>query len=439
MIERAALENLRKWKDDSDRKPLVMKGLRQVGKTSLLKRFGEECFEDTAYFNFDEQKDLSDLFSGNITPSVIVESLSIMHGKSIVPGKTLLILDEIQECNEALNSLKYFCEEMRDQHVATAGSFLGVALSKPSSFPVGKVDFMTLYPLSLKEFILAHDEKMLALNLEKITPDKPVPKPIFEKYSDYLKKYFMIGGMPEAVAKWINTKDIDKTETVLKNILTAYELDFAKHAPVKDIPKIGEIWDSIPNQLSRENKKFIYNAVRSGARAREYEDALNWLKGAGLIYKVTKITKPHLPISSYSDPPSFKTYMADIGLLRVKSDLPAEVFLNSSNLFTEFKGAMSENFVLNEIICSGINQPYYWTSDATAEIEFVIQSGAKVVPVEVKSGTNVSSKSMIVYRQHYKPGTLIRASLKSIGFEEGLLSLPLFAVSETTRLLSCLD
>ena len=271
MIERAALENLKKWKDDSDRKPLVMKGLRQVGKTSLLKRFGDECFEDTAYFNFDEQKELSDLFSGNITPSVIVESLSIMHGKSIVPEKTLLILDEIQECNEALNSLKYFCEEMRDQHVATAGSLLGVPLSKPSSFPVGKVDFMTLYPLSLKEFILAHGEKMLALNLEKITPDKPVPKPIFEKYSDYLKKYFMIGGMPEAVAKWINTKDIDKTETVLKNILTAYELDFAKHAPVKDIPKIGEIWDSIPNQLSRENKKFIYNAVRSGARAREYE------------------------------------------------------------------------------------------------------------------------------------------------------------------------
>ncbi|HPA55807.1 MAG TPA: AAA family ATPase [bacterium] len=435
MIERRALEDLKKWKDDSDRKPLILRGIRQVGKTSLLKRFGEECFEDTAYFNFDSQKDLSDLFKGNITPHSVVESLGVLRGSLIKPGKTLLILDEIQECSEALNSLKYFCEEMRELHVATAGSFLGIALSRPSSFPVGKVDFLTLYPVSLKEFISANGEEMLALNLANISPDKPVPKPIFEKYSDYLRKYFMIGGMPEAVAKWVDTGDIEKVEKVLKNIINAYEIDFSKHAPVKDTPKISEIWNSLPNQLSKENKKFVYTVVRSGARAREYEDALNWLKNAGIVHKINKISKPHLPVSSYCDPSSFKIYLADIGMLRVKSNLSAAVFLDKNKLFTEFKGAMSENFVLNEMISSGIEQPFYWTSEATAEVEFIIQSDTSVIPVEVKSGTNVSSKSMTVYRQNYKPQTVIRTSLKNIGSENGLLSLPLFAISEIKRIL----
>ncbi len=435
MIERRALEDLKKWKDDSDRKPLILRGIRQVGKTSLLKRFGEECFEDTAYFNFDSQKDLSDLFKGNITPHSVVESLGVLRGSLIKPGKTLLILDEIQECSEALNSLKYFCEEMRELHVATAGSFLGIALSRPSSFPVGKVDFLTLYPVSLKEFISANGEEMLALNLANISPDKPVPKPIFEKYSDYLRKYFMIGGMPEAVAKWVDTGDIEKVEKVLKNIINAYEIDFSKHAPVKDTPKISEIWNSLPNQLSKENKKFVYTVVRSGARAREYEDALNWLKNAGIVHKINKISKPHLPVSSYCDPASFKIYLADIGMLRVKSNLSAAVFLDKNKLFTEFKGAMSENFVLNEMISSGIEQPFYWTSEATAEVEFIIQSDTSVIPVEVKSGTNVSSKSMTVYRQNYKPQTVIRTSLKNIGSENGLLSLPLFAISEIKRIL----
>jgi predicted AAA+ superfamily ATPase len=435
MIERRALEDLKKWKDDSDRKPLILRGIRQVGKTSLLKRFGEECFEDTAYFNFDSQKDLSDLFKGNITPHSVVESLGVLRGSLIKPGKTLLILDEIQECSEALNSLKYFCEEMRELHVATAGSFLGIALSRPSSFPVGKVDFLTLYPVSLKEFISANGEEMLALNLANISPDKPVPKPIFEKYSDYLRKYFMIGGMPEAVAKWGATGDIEKVEKVLKNIINAYEIDFSKHAPVKDTPKISEIWNSLPNQLSKENKKFVYTVVRSGARAREYEDALNWLKNAGIVHKINKISKPHLPVSSYCDPSSFKIYLADIGMLRVKSNLSAAVFLDKNKLFTEFKGAMSENFVLNEMISSGIEQPFYLTSEATEEVEVIIQSETSVIPVEVKSGTNVSSKSMTVYRQNYKPQTVIRTSLKNIGSENGLLSLPLFAISEIKRIL----
>lgn len=436
MIERDLMKNLKEWMNDEDRKPLVLKGLRQVGKTSLLKKFGKKHFKDTAYFNFETQKDLCDLFKGNISPERIIDSLSIMHGSSITTGETLLILDEIQECNEALNSLKYFCEDMRKLHIATAGSLLGIALSKPSSFPVGKVDFMTLFPLSLKEFIKANAEPMMVSNLEKIDLNQPIPKPLFEKYSDYLKKYFITGGMPEAVEKWINTKDIEKTEKVIRNILSAYELDFAKHAPVKDIPKISEIWKSIPNQLARENKKFVYTAIRSGARAREYENAMNWLKDAGLMHKITRITKPHLPISSYSDPSSFKLYFSDIGLLRVKSNLPASVFLETNRLFTEFKGAISENYVLNEMIACGINLPFYWTSNATAEVEFVIQSETKVIPIEVKSGINVSSKSLGVYRKFYKPETSIRASMKNIGIENDLISLPLFMVSEIKRILA---
>lgn len=439
MIKRDLLEKLKQWKDDNDRKPLVLKGLRQVGKTSLLKAFGKECFENTAYFNFETQKNLSDLFKGDIFPQRIVDGLSVLNGTSIVSGRTLLIFDEIQNCGEALNSLKYFCEEMRDLHVASAGSLLGIALSKPASFPVGKVDFMTLYPLCVKEYLTACGNDLLAKNLEKTSYKESIPAPIFEKYCDLLKSYFITGGMPEAVAKWIETKDLGKTEQILKNILLAYEYDFSKHAPVKDIPKIRELWESIPNQLARENKKFVYTAVRSGARAREYEDALNWLKDAGMIYKISKISKPNLPVSAYSDQSSFKIYMADVGLLRIKSRLPASVFLEGSSIFTEFKGAMSENFVLAELIGSGMDQPYYWTSASTAEIEFVVQSEAQIIPVEVKSGTNVQSRSMTVYRELYKPEVEIRISLKNVGMANNILSIPLFMTSEIKRLLKILN
>jgi predicted AAA+ superfamily ATPase len=318
-------------------------------------------------------------------------------------------------------------------HIASAGSLIGITLSKPASFPVGKVNFMTLYPISLKEFIYASGEDLLADALSMTGADHPIPKALFDKFSDMLKYYFIVGGMPEAVAKWIESRDIEKTEVILRDILAAYELDFAKHALVKDIPKIREIWDSIPNQLARENKKFVYTAVRSGARAREYEDAVNWLKDAGLIYKIYNISKPNLPLSAYSDSASFKIYMADTGLLRVKSRLPATVFLGDDNLFTEFKGAISESFVLSEMISSGIDQPYYWTSNAAAEVEFIIQQETDIIPVEVKSGTNVRSKSLYEYRKRYNPEKAIRMSMKNIGIEKGLLSLPLFMASEIKR------
>lgn len=435
MIQRNIIHQLQSWRDSAARKPLVLRGLRQVGKTSLLKQFGSLCFEDTAYFNFEANKGIADLFKGNIDPQRIVEALSILHGTSIQPGKTLLILDEVQECGQALNSLKYFCEELRELHIAAAGSLLGIALAGPSSFPVGKVDLLTMYPVSLKEFIAAQGDEMLVANLADITPQHSIPRPIFEKYSDHLTRYFITGGMPEAVATWVETKDLEKTESVLKNILTTYELDFAKHAPVKLISKIREIWHSIPNQLARENKKFTYTAVKTGARAREYEDALNWLKDAGLVYKILRITKPHLPIASYADSFAFKVYLADIGLLRMHSNLPASVFLDTHRLFTEFKGAMSENYVLTELIASGLDQPFYWTSKATAEIEFILQAGTQVVPVEVKSGTHVASKSMAEYRRRYEPATEIRISMKNIGVEKSLTALPLFMVSEIKSLI----
>jgi len=435
MIKRHLFEKLKKWMIDKDRKPLILKGLRQVGKTSLLKKFGEECFESTAYFNFETDKNLADFFNGSISPDRIIQGLSILSGISIQPGRTLVIFDEIQECNNALNSLKYFCENKRELHLVAAGSLLGIALSKPASFPVGKVDFMTLYPLSVSEIIMSAGNDLLFDNLKKIELHEPIPEPIFDQYNDFLKTYFITGGMPEAVAKWIESKDLEKTEQIIKNILQAYEYDFSKHAPAKDIPKIREIWESVPNQLGRENKKFVYTALKPGARAREYKDAINWLKDAGLVYKISRISKPNFPISSYVDPSSFKIYMADVGLLRVKSRLPASVFLESSRLFTEFKGAMSENFVLNELISSSGEQPFYWTSDAAAEIEFIIQSDTKIVPVEVKSGTNVQSKSLKVYRNRYKPEVEIRISQKNVGKENNMISLPLFMSSEIHRLL----
>lgn len=417
---------LDQWKKDPRRKPLVLQGIRQVGKTYLLKEFGARAFSDTAYFNFEEQRALADYFKGEIKPSRIVEGLSISRGAPIIPGTTLIIFDEIQEAPEALNSLKYFQEKMPEQHIACAGSLLGVSLSQHASFPVGKVDFMTLRPLSFHEYLVVLGEKSLADLCASTNSAEPIPAPLFERLTELLKTYFLTGGMPEPVAIWSDTRDISLVERALKAILRSYELDFAKHVPTKDIPRVRQIWDGLPGQLARENRKFVYAAVRGGARAREYEDAMNWLRNAGLVHKVHRVKKPDLPLSAYEDVSAFKLYLPDVGLLRAKADLPAAAFVEGHRLFTEFKGALAENFALQELLSASDAGVYYWTSEGIAEVEFVTRFDDRVVPIEVKSGDNVRSKSLALYRERYRPATAVRVSLRNLGREGELLSVPLF-------------
>ena len=432
-MKRSLMTCLAAWKDTPARKPLIMKGIRQVGKTWLLQEFGRRHFHDTAYFNFEENRSLDDYFKGDINPKRIIDGLSILHGKKIIPGQTLIIFDEIQESNAALNSLKYFHETLPSQHIACAGSLLGIALSKPGSFPVGKVNFCTLRPFTFFEFLQAGGEEMMADYLEKVDSSETIPLPLFNKCIELLKTYFIVGGMPEPLATWLNTKDIHLTEKTQKEIIQAYELDFSKHAPPTDIPKLHMIWNSIPSHLSRENRKFVYSVIKKGARAREYENAIVWLENAGLILKINRISKPGLPLVSYTDTQAFKIYFPDVGLLRVMSKLSSKAFVEGNRLFTEFKGALTENFVLQELISRReIYLPCYWTSRATAEVEFIVQVDDTIIPVEVKSGISVKSKSLKVYREKYLPETAIRSSLLNLKKENGLLNIPLFLSSRIT-------
>jgi predicted AAA+ superfamily ATPase len=331
------------------------------------------------------------------------------------PQKTLIVFDEIQFCNRALTSLKYFCEDAPEYHIAAAGSLLGIALSKPLSFPVGKVDFHTLYPMNFYEFLLANGEDLLCEQLENLPAGKPVPEAFAKKLEEYLKNYYICGGMPEAVDSWVSEKNIEKLDAILQKILDSYELDFAKHAPANEFPKLSAIWHSIPVQLARENGKFIFSHVKKSLRAKDLEDALEWLLSAGMVYKVAKIEKPFMPMSSYADFSFFKLYMADIGLLRRMSKLPAMAFLETSGVFKEFKGVVTENFVLCELVNKNGEVPFYWKSGNSAEVDFVIQDGMDIVPVEVKSAGNVRARSLAEYVKKYSPGKTIITSLKNTG------------------------
>jgi len=427
-MERNLITKLVAWKDRKRRKPLILEGARQVGKTWLLTKFGAEYFQDVAYFSFENNPSLADFFKDNISPTRLINSLSLLRGKKIVCGETLIIFDEIQESNRALNSLKYFCEEMPDQHIVCAGSLLGVTLSSPSSFPVGKVDFERLYPMNFNEFLKANNKKMLADYITDKSDLTSIPMPIFKELEQYLTYYFVTGGMPAVVASWIEGQDIDAVDRELHNILRSYELDFSKHPPLSDIPKIQHIWGSIPSQLAKENRKFRYNKVKSGARAREYENALTWLEKAGFILKVHAVTTGHFPLSAYKDSSMFKIFLLDIGLLRILSRLSAAMILNGDSGYSLFGGALAENFIAGELLTFTGDVPYYWRSKATAEIDFIIQRNDVVVPIEVKSGTNVYSQSMKVYREKYKPERSLRFSMKNITHDSGLTNLPLFFV-----------
>ncbi|HEY0826838.1 MAG TPA: ATP-binding protein, partial [Bacilli bacterium] len=384
-MKRSLSSQLIAWKNNRDRKPLIIKGVRQCGKTYLLKDFGETHYEDIAYFNFEGNSSLQARFEVDLDVRRIITELGIMRNMAIKPQLTLIIFDEIQFCNKALTSLKYFCENAPEYHIVCAGSLLGIALSKPLSFPVGKVDFLTLRPMNFYEFLLAHGEAMLCDYLEQLSPVHKVSELFVEKLESYLKHYYITGGMPEVVDKWIRTKDVSEIEIVQQKILDSYELDFAKHAPAKDFPKLSAIWRSIPEQLAKENSKFIFSQVRQGLRAKDLEDALEWLLSAGLAYKVMKIEKPFLPLSSYADHTFFKLYMVDIGLLRKISNLPAQAILEKNERFKEFKGALAENYVLCELVNLQESTPFYWKSGNTAEVDFVTQVHMDIVPIEVKS------------------------------------------------------
>lgn len=423
-MKRSFTASLHKWKTQKDRKPLLLKGVRQSGKTYLLKEFGRQAYADMAYFNFEGNEPLQKCFDRDLDPERIITELGVLRHKAIKPGETLLVFDEIQFCNRALNALKYFYENAPRHHIACAGSLLGVALSKPLSFPVGKVDLRILRPMSFYEFALANgEEKMLAF-LSGLGREKPVPETFTGRLTDLLAAYYIVGGMPEAVAKWIETRDVAEVEAVQRRILDSYELDFAKHAPVSDIPKLNLIWKSIPSQLARESGKFVFGHAKPGARSKDLEDALEWLISAGLVYKITKIEKPFMPLAAYADRTYFKLYVSDVGLLRKMAGLPADAVKATLDAYREFKGALAENYALTEMLNLDFDQLFYWKSANTAEVDFVTQYNGLIVPVDVKAGRN-RARSLMEYRKKYAPEISIKTSLENISGKE-VKNIPLY-------------
>lgn len=429
------MESLRAWKRQSHRNPLLLMGARQVGKTFILKKFGEEEYENTVYLNFENNIPLCKLFEESLDPEVLLKVLAIESNSEIVAGKTLLIFDEVQECPNALNSLKYFCEDAPEIHIVAAGSLLGVKLKHVKGFPVGKVEFLTLYPMSFLEFLDALDQIMLKDYVEEYGKIESLPIPLHHKLLNYFKEYLFVGGMPRAVAEYLSTQNLAKVREIQKGVLNAYALDFAKHAPKDQIMKINQVWSSIPAQLAKENKKFIYSVVRGGARAREFEVALQWLLEAGLIYKVSLISTPKIPLSAYADLNIFKIYLADVGLLGAMSNLDPRAILHENELFQEFQGSITENYIAQELIHSGY-QLYYWASEGRAEVDFIIEQDGSIYPLEVKSGNSSKKKSLIVYGDTYQPAMLIRTSPMNLRKDGKVLNCPLYLIEEMHALIS---
>lgn len=425
-MDRLLIEELNKWRLKKDRKPLILRGARQVGKTWLLKEFGRKFFRDICYINFEQKELLSDVFEGEISPKNIIEKLSVLKRMKISPHETLIIFDEVQEVPRALTSLKYFAEECPEYAICCAGSLLGVALHQGTSFPVGKIDFLELYPMSFREFLMANGEEMLVDYILKGNRDLGAFE---QKLIEYQKKYFVIGGMPAAVLKWIETGDFYEVDDVQKELVISYQNDFSKHAPRLIVEKIRYVWDSIPSQLAKENKKFIYGLVREGARAREYEDALLWLSDSGEIIRTYNVSKPDVPLKAYADLRAFKVFLLDVGLLRCVSGLSPKAILEGSRLFEEFKGALTEQYVCQELqLFKRMQTNYYWTSSSMAEVDFLISDGLNVFPLECKAGFTMNAKSLKSYKAKYSPLLSIRTSLlpyESIK-SDGLINIPLY-------------
>jgi len=437
-MERLTIEKLVNWKNSTHRKPLILGGVRQVGKTWLLKEFGARYYGNTAYFSFDESEEYKQFFETTKDVDRILQNLTMASGQTIKPGETLIVFDEIQECNKALNTLKYFHENAPEYHVACAGSLLGVALNRPAPFPVGKVDFLSVLPMSFTEFLMANGDSNLASYMSSTNDISPIPEAFFNPLCEKLKMYFVTGGMPEPVYAWTEHRDIDMVQQTLSGILGAYKRDFAGHAEKSDFPKLSLIWNSIPSQLSRENKKFLYRSVKEGARAREYEDALQWLCDAALVSKIYKTSSPGLPISAYDDLSAFKLYLVDVGLLRRHSLLSPTAFGEGSRLFTEFKGALSENYILQSLMGQFEVVPRYWATDHPRyEVDFIIQRDNDIIPVEVKSAVSVDSISLKKYKEKYADRVKLRVrfSMQNLKLDNDLLNIPLFFADHTDRLI----
>lgn len=425
-MKRFITDKLIKWKNSKDRKPLILRGARQVGKTYILQNFAEENYENMAYFNFDHDDGLEELFLYTKDPKRIIEQLSLANGEKINPETTLIILDEIQECPNALNSLKYFCEEANEYHLVCAGSLLGIRLSK-ISFPVGKVDFLNLYPMTFSEFLIADDSSNLVEVMKQIKEIKEIPKIFESQLLEKLKIYYIVGGMPEVVYSWINDKDIEKVNKLQQNILDSYEQDFSKHLDINEANKVSLIWNGIPSQLAKENKKFVYQVIKKGARAREYESALNWLSNANLISRCFLVSKCAFPLKAYSDLSAYKIYMMDVGLLRRMSNLDSSVILEGNKLLEEFKGSFTENYVAIVLNYMLEYSPNYYTFDRN-EIDFVIQRKNKIIPIEVKSNKNTNHNSLTKFNAKNDNEVSFRFSLNNLSKDGKIINIPLYYI-----------
>ena len=438
-MRRFLLDRIKEWCERPNRKPLLLQGSRQVGKSWLLREAGKTLFDDYVVINFDRESDIQTLFNTTKDVTRLIEQIGLIKGRIIQPQKTLLIFDEIQECAAALNSLKYFREDAPEYAVAAAGSLLGVALNHSNiSFPVGQVDFMTLYPLTFYEFLEAEDTSLFKALLSYKYTDT-LPDNIFNRLEEKYKVYLLIGGMPEVVSIWLSSRDMREVEKTLDSIVKSYEFDFSKYASPADVMKIKQVWGNLQEQLAKENKKFRYALIRHGARSRDYESAINWLATAGLVHKVANTETSRLPLNAYKNEEAFKLYLSDVGILRRMFGLSADTLLLNNRIFTEFKGIIAENHVLNSMIAQTNSFPLYWTSGNQAEVEFVFQNNDMIIPVEVKAATNVQAKSLKYYRQTYQPKLSVRCSLRNLQYAEGLLNLPLFMADRMFDFISDCD
>ena len=424
---RTLIEDLKEWKNSKHRKPLILQGARQTGKTWLMKEFGRTEYKNTAYLFCQENPGLEALFNAPFDKERLLNGFQLICGFKIEPEETLIIIDEIQDIPKAITSLKFFYEQASEYHIICAGSLLGVSLHKNVSFPVGKVNFLNLYPLSFTEFLLAVGKEQQANLINDLKQDPQILKAFSSEFTEYLKYYFYIGGMPEVVSTWIETKDFSEVRRVQKELLETYANDVSKHTSSEMANKIKQVWDSVPSQLAKENKKFLYSVVKESARAREYENAINWLKNAGLLVKIHRVNKPGLPTKAYEDLDSFKIFIIDTGLLCSMTNLSAKALLEGNTLFTEFKGALTEQYVCQQMLSELKVEPFYWSAkDSTAEIDFIFQNDDEIVPVEVKAEINLQAKSFKVYRDTYNPKTAFRFSLSEF-IDHGILKdIPLY-------------
>ncbi len=432
-MERKIMDELLKWKLRKNRKPLILRGARQVGKTYILNEFGKENYETIAYFNFDNDENLYNIFEYTKDPKRIIENLLLYCGKKISEEKTLIFFDEIQECPNALNSLKYFCENASSYHIVCAGSLLGIKLSK-SGFPVGKVDFLDMTPMTFTEFLKADNCGNLLEYLSSINKIEAIPDLFFVPLEEKLKAYFIIGGMPEVVDSWVLNKDIEEVNRLQDSIIRSYENDFSKHTTNSESNKISLVWNSIPSQLAKNNKKFLYQVIKEGARAREYEDAINWLKDADIVLKINNVTKPELPLSAYHDLTSFKIYLNDVGLLRSKTNIDSKIAIAKDDIYGEYKGSLTENYILNMLKNIYGNCISYYTFD-NFEIDYVLQTKNEIIPIEVKSGKNINNISLTKYNEKYNPKLRIRLSMKNLSLDGNLLNVPLFMIEYLPKLI----